>query len=335
MDETWIHHYIPESNRSSAEWREAGESRSKRVKASRWAVAAHGSLIRHHDLTSLTIPAIPWSHCVPRSHRQAQMAADASEAPTWRSSQGKGQAIGTKGRPKSSPEHDGSGSDGEASSSSLEPGEIRRKAPARNPRQMTTTPLSSISSNRFAALIDSMDADEAEEETLADPDLVPTVPVKNLKPPPIFVPDVSDIKGFITDVALAIGNLRFDYKSGRDGRVRVNLEDKDSFTKLKDYLNENEIRYQTFQAKDERAYRIVVKGLHFSTEIDEIKEALAVHGHMVRGREIKNAISRTTKKPMSLFFVNLEPASNDAEHNTADVEHITPQYPTYHPMTLS
>ncbi|KAM8720552.1 hypothetical protein ACLKA7_006572 [Drosophila subpalustris] len=37
MDETWIHHYIPESNWSSAEWREAGESRSKRVKASRWA----------------------------------------------------------------------------------------------------------------------------------------------------------------------------------------------------------------------------------------------------------------------------------------------------------
>ncbi|KAM8718296.1 hypothetical protein ACLKA7_000997 [Drosophila subpalustris] len=37
MDETWIHHHILESNRSSAEWREAGESRSKRVKASRWA----------------------------------------------------------------------------------------------------------------------------------------------------------------------------------------------------------------------------------------------------------------------------------------------------------
>ncbi|KAM8702496.1 hypothetical protein ACLKA7_005612 [Drosophila subpalustris] len=43
MDETWIHHYIPESNRSSAEWREAGESRSKRVKASRWAVYLRGA----------------------------------------------------------------------------------------------------------------------------------------------------------------------------------------------------------------------------------------------------------------------------------------------------
>ncbi|KAM8702343.1 hypothetical protein ACLKA7_005007, partial [Drosophila subpalustris] len=182
--------------------------------------------------------------------------------------------------PKSSPEHDGSGSDGEASSSSLEPGEIRRKAPARNPRQMTTTPLTTMSSNRFAALIDAMDADEADEETLTDPVPVPTAAVKTIKPPPIFVPDVSDIKGFITDVALAIENLRFDYKSGRDGSVRVNVEDKASFTKLKDYLNANEIRYQTFQAKDERAYRIVVKGLHYSTEIDEIKEALAAHGHI-------------------------------------------------------
>ncbi|KAL7726433.1 hypothetical protein ACLKA6_004573 [Drosophila palustris] len=45
MGETWIHHYIPESNRSSAEWREAGESRSKRVKASRWAGSTQQSLL--------------------------------------------------------------------------------------------------------------------------------------------------------------------------------------------------------------------------------------------------------------------------------------------------
>ncbi|KAL7736428.1 hypothetical protein ACLKA6_019638 [Drosophila palustris] len=181
--------------------------------------------------------------------------------------------------PKSSPEHDGSGSDGEASSSSLEPGEIRRKAPARNPRQMTTTPLTTMSSNRFAALADVMDADEEEEENHDDLSPAPSAPAKKIKPPPIFVPDVSDIGGFITDVALAIGSLKFEYKSGTDGRVRVNLEDKESFSKLKSYLNENEIRYQTFQAKDERAYRIVVKGLHHSMNIDVIKEALAEHGH--------------------------------------------------------
>ena len=30
MDDTWIHHYTPKTNRSSAEWTEAGESRPKR-----------------------------------------------------------------------------------------------------------------------------------------------------------------------------------------------------------------------------------------------------------------------------------------------------------------
>lgn len=32
MDETWIHHYTPESNRQSAEWLTPGESRPKRPK---------------------------------------------------------------------------------------------------------------------------------------------------------------------------------------------------------------------------------------------------------------------------------------------------------------
>ena len=32
MDETWIHHYTPESNRQSAEWTEKGENRPKRPK---------------------------------------------------------------------------------------------------------------------------------------------------------------------------------------------------------------------------------------------------------------------------------------------------------------
>lgn len=32
MDETWIHHFTPESNRQSAEWKAGGESRPKRPK---------------------------------------------------------------------------------------------------------------------------------------------------------------------------------------------------------------------------------------------------------------------------------------------------------------
>ena len=37
MDETWIHHYTPESKRSSAEWTAVGEKRPKRPKTEMWA----------------------------------------------------------------------------------------------------------------------------------------------------------------------------------------------------------------------------------------------------------------------------------------------------------
>ena len=37
MNETWIHHYTPETKRSSAEWTAAGESRPKRPKTQQWA----------------------------------------------------------------------------------------------------------------------------------------------------------------------------------------------------------------------------------------------------------------------------------------------------------
>ena len=36
MNEIWIHHYTPETKRSSAEWTAAGESRPKRPKTQQW-----------------------------------------------------------------------------------------------------------------------------------------------------------------------------------------------------------------------------------------------------------------------------------------------------------
>ena len=37
MDETWIHHYTPETNRSSVEWTAASENRPKRPRNQQWA----------------------------------------------------------------------------------------------------------------------------------------------------------------------------------------------------------------------------------------------------------------------------------------------------------
>ena len=44
MDETWIHHYTPESNRQSTDWIAAGEPRPKRPKAQKSAGKVMGSV---------------------------------------------------------------------------------------------------------------------------------------------------------------------------------------------------------------------------------------------------------------------------------------------------
>lgn len=62
---------------------------------------------------------------------------------------------------------------------------------------------------------------------------------------------------------------------------------------------------------DERAYRIVVKGLHHTIHMDYIKEELSAQGHTVR--DAHNAIGHRSKSSISLFFINLEPAPNNKE----------------------
>jgi len=55
----------------------------------------------------------------------------------------------------------------------------------------------------------------------------------------------------------------------------------------------------------------VIKGLHSTTDKEDIKKALAKLGHNVR--DSHNAINRTTKIPMGMLFVNLEPASSNTQ----------------------
>jgi hypothetical protein len=62
------------------------------------------------------------------------------------------------------------------------------------------------------------------------------------------------------------------------------------------YFKDNNIYQHTYQLKAETAYRLVLKYLHFLTDIEDIKIELG---------------NRVTKEPLNLFFVDLEPAENN------------------------
>lgn len=131
------------------------------------------------------------------------------------------------------------------------------------------------------------------------------------KPPPIMIPNVSDIKTMVNNFSKVIDPNGFSYKSLRDGNVRVMAKTTNAYRTLVKYLDDTSINFHTYQLKQERAYRVVVKNLHFSTPTNLIKDEIEKKGHKVRN--ILNIRSKFTKKPLSMFYIDLEPNKNNME----------------------
>jgi hypothetical protein len=96
-----------------------------------------------------------------------------------------------------------------------------------------------------------------------------------------------------------------------DNTIKVNCRMSDNYRKLITFLKENKVIYHTYQIKEERAFRIVIKHIHHSTRIEEIQIELTKRGHQVRN--IINGRHRVTKETLNIFFIDLEPSMNNKE----------------------
>jgi len=221
-----------------------------------------------------------------------------------------------------------SSSSSEGSTSHTEPGEIKRK-PAKKAQgeELEEKPSTSaalrkkLANNAFALLSSEEDEDDQEssdDEPGPKDDSKPKTPEKpkptpkTIKPPPIFIPDVTNISALVKMITTLVGpKNNFTYKTVNGNNVRVMMPDKESYTALRLQLVAQNKRHRTFQPKDERAYKVVIKGLHHSTDREEIIEDLRRQGHAVR--DLHNPIGRRTKEPLGIFFANLEPSSNNKD----------------------
>ena len=83
----------------------------------------------------------------------------------------------------------------------------------------------------------------------------------------------------------------------------------DAYRKVIKYLEGSNINFHTYQLKQERSYRVVIKGIHHTTPTEDIKAQLIVKGYPVRS--VTNVKSRVSKDPLSMFFVDLDPNPNN------------------------
>jgi len=93
--------------------------------------------------------------------------------------------------------------------------------------------------------------------------------------------------------------------------IKLTCTSPDTYRKLIMHFKEKGIYYHTYQLKEERAYRVVLKYLHHTTEVEDIQKELFVLGHVARN--IVSVHHRLTTEPLNLFFIDLEPANNNKD----------------------
>ncbi len=132
---------------------------------------------------------------------------------------------------------------------------------------------------------------------------------KEPSPPPIFIQEVTNYTAMCKDIATYIDKANFTAKSLSSKDVKINVSNSSDFRKLVSELRDKNISFYTYQLKVDRAFKVVIRNLHFSIDPSDIKAALESEGHNVRN--VFNIRHWKTKEPLPLFFIDLEPdASN-------------------------
>ena len=151
--------------------------------------------------------------------------------------------------------------------------------------------------NRFSSLM---------EETTEEAPAQHTDP----KPPPIFISGVVNIQPLI-ELLNVIAPNKYLVKTLSNEQVRVELTESSIYTTIIKALMEKQTEFHTYKPRQVRSFRVVIRNLHPSTEIQDIKRALIEKGPEVTN--VWNAKQRNTNRLLPLHFIDIQPHSNNKE----------------------
>lgn len=126
----------------------------------------------------------------------------------------------------------------------------------------------------------------------------------NKPPPPIFIKGVEDFPSLSTVLIDLIGVDNFYCKSTAD-RLKIQILNPDSYRTVVHYLRKEKAEFHTFQLNKDKPTRVILRNLHPSTPTALIKSELEVR--LFEVRKVTQVIHRINKKPLPLFFIDLEP----------------------------
>jgi hypothetical protein len=146
------------------------------------------------------------------------------------------------------------------------------------------------------------------------------------KPPPIFLHGVINYSEMIKSLTEVAAEEQFLTKSLNNNVVKLACSTPDTYTAIIKHCQEQNIYYHTYQLKEDRAFCLVTKHLHYTTNLEDIITELRTLGHKVRN--IINVKHRQTKELLNIFFIDFEPANNKDIYEVTAIQnkivHIQP-----------
>lgn len=164
-----------------------------------------------------------------------------------------------------------------------------------------------ISPNRFSLIAPTIEDDPMdntnENENILEKNQSP-------KPPPIFIQTQLNFNNFYTKIKQLTDSSGFECKSSTKG-LKLQTYSSDSYRTVINYFKENNVSFHSYQLKELKAFRVVIRNLHPTTDVSFIKEELLNNGFSTRN--IMPVINKLTKTPLPVFFIDLEPGPTNAD----------------------
>jgi len=129
-------------------------------------------------------------------------------------------------------------------------------------------------------------------------------------PPPIFVKGVVNYLDPCTALIELIGVDNFFCKTSADC-LKIQTSNLESYWALIHFLKEQEAEFYTYQLKQDKPLRVVIRNLYPTTNVDTIKEELEVR--LFEIRRVTNVLHKVSKISLPLFFVDLESSIKSAK----------------------
>ena len=174
-----------------------------------------------------------------------------------------------------------------------------------SPKTKQSTSIQLKQLNAYTALSDLADNDMETDQLNSNPN-----ETKIHIPPPIFIKSNIEYSGFCDAIKKTIGSNEFFCKSNLN-ELKLQLHTPDSYRKVIHLLKDKNVNFHTYQAQQEKPFRIVIRNLHHTTDKNFIKNELKALGYSVV--QVVNVLQWQTKKPLPLFFIDLEPNENNSE----------------------